>query len=77
MVVPVHSNTHILGETYTTPGAICYGDYVAKMSVAPLSNNLKALASKEIDVSEPGAYRDMVVGFFYTQGVGSQAAESR
>ncbi|MBC6613171.1 catalase family protein [Hymenobacter sp. BT507] len=68
MVVQAHPNRHILGETYTTLGAIRYGDYVAKMGVAPLSENLKALAGKEMDVSEPGAYRDMVVDFFRTQG---------
>ena len=45
-----------------------YGDYVAKISVAPLSDNLKAIAGKEMDVSEPGAYCDMVVDFFQTQG---------
>ena len=68
MVVQAHPNNHILGETYTTLGAIRYGDYVAKVSVAPLSENVKALAGKEMDVSEPGAYRDMVVDFFRTQG---------
>jgi hypothetical protein len=61
MVVQAHPNNHILGETYTTLGAIRYGNYVAKVSVAPLSDNLKAIAGKEMDVSEPGAYRDMVV----------------
>jgi len=68
MVVQAHPNNHMLGETYTTLGAVRYGDYVAKISVAPLSENLQALAGKEMDVSEPGAYRDMVVDFFRTQG---------
>ncbi|TPG60982.1 catalase family protein [Hymenobacter nivis] len=68
MVVQAHPNHHMLGETYTTLGAIRYGDYVAKISVAPLSENLKALVGKEMDVSEPGAYRDMVVDFFKSQG---------
>jgi hypothetical protein len=68
VVVQAHPNTHILGETYTTLGAIRYGDYVAKVGVAPLSDNVKALAGKEMDVQEPGAYRDMVVDFFRTQG---------
>jgi hypothetical protein len=68
MVVQAHPNNHMLGETYTTLGAVRYGDYVAKISVAPLSENLKAIAGKEMDVSEPGAYRDMVVDFFRTQG---------
>lgn len=68
MVVQAHPNNHILGETYTTLGAVRYGDYVAKISIAPLSQNLQALAGKEVEVSEPGAYRDMVVDFFRTQG---------
>jgi hypothetical protein len=68
MVVHPHPNRHILGETYTTLGAVRYGDYVAKVSVAPLSDNLKALADKDVDVSEPGAYRDLVVDFFRNQG---------
>ena len=68
MVVQAYPNNHMLGETYTTLGAIRYGDYVAKISVAPLSENLKALAGQGMDVSEPGAYRDMVVDFFKNQG---------
>ncbi|MDO7873477.1 catalase family protein [Hymenobacter sp. ASUV-10] len=68
MVVHPHPNRHILGETYTTLGALRFGDYVAKVGIAPLSDNLKAIAGKEVDVSEPGAYRDMVVEFFRTQG---------
>jgi hypothetical protein len=68
VVVQAHPNTHILGETYTTLGAIRYGDYVAKVGVAPLSENVQALAGKEVDVSEPGAYRDLVVDFFHSQG---------
>ncbi|RZK92853.1 MAG: catalase, partial [Hymenobacter sp.] len=52
MVVQAHPNNHILGETYTTLGAIRYGDYVAKISVAPLSDNVKALAGQEVDVKE-------------------------
>ena len=68
MVVQAHPNNHILGENYTTLGAIRFGDYVAKIGLAPLSDNLKAIAGKEMDVSEPGAYRDMVQDFFRTQG---------
>ena len=68
MVVQAHPNHHILGETYTTLGAIRYGDYVAKIGIVPLSENVQALAGKEMDVSEPGAYRDMVAEFFRSQG---------
>ncbi|GAB3639200.1 catalase family protein [Hymenobacter arcticus] len=68
VVVQAHPNNHILGETYTTLGAIRYGDYVAKIGLAPLSENVKVLAGKEVELKEPGAYRDMVVDFFRTQG---------
>jgi hypothetical protein len=68
MVVQAHPNNHILGETYTTLGALRYGDYVAKVGLAPLSDNVKALAGQEVDLKEPGAYRDLVVDFFRTQG---------
>jgi hypothetical protein len=68
VVVQAHPNTHILGETYTTLGALRYGDYVGKVSVAPLSDNVKALAGQEVDLKEPGAYRDLVVDLFRTQG---------
>ncbi len=68
MVVQAHPNNHALGETYTTLGAVRYGDYVAKIGVAPLSDNLKVLVGKEIGLKEPGTYRDTVVDFFRTQG---------
>ncbi|MGI4733552.1 MAG: catalase family protein [Janthinobacterium lividum] len=68
VVVSAHPNNHILGETYTTLGAIRYDNYVAKISVTPLSDNVKTLAGREVDVKEPGAYRDLVVDFFRTQG---------
>jgi hypothetical protein len=68
MVVQAHPNNHMLGKTDTTLGAVRHGNYVAKISVALLSENLKALAGKEMDVSEPGTYHDMVVDFFKTQG---------
>jgi hypothetical protein len=41
---------------------------VAKVGLAPLSDNVKALAGQEVDLKEPGAYRDLVVDFFRTQG---------
>jgi len=68
VVAQAHPNRHILGETYTTLGALRYGDYVAKIGLAPLSANIKALAGQEVELKEPGAYRDLVVEFFRTQG---------
>ncbi|MVN78317.1 catalase [Hymenobacter sp. HMF4947] len=65
---PGDPNHHLLGETYHTLGAIRYGDYVAKISAAPLSENVKALTGQTIDVQDDGTWRDLVVDFFRTQG---------
>jgi hypothetical protein len=65
---PGDQNDHLLGETYHTLGAIRYGDYVAKISLAPLSENVKALTCQKVDPQEDGTWRDLVVDFFKTQG---------
>lgn len=56
--------THILGETFFTTAALRYGDYVAKLSLAPASENLKRLTGEGIDTSNPSVLRDLVVEFF-------------
>lgn len=56
--------THILGETFFSQAAIRYGDYIAKLNAAPLSENLKALTGKGIDTGNPSILRDLVVEFF-------------
>lgn len=56
--------THILGETFFTQAAIRYGDFIAKLNVAPASENLKALTGAGIDTSNPSVLRDLVVEFF-------------
>lgn len=58
--------THILGETFFSQAAIRYGDYVAKLNVAPVSENLKALTGASIDTGNPSVLRDLVVEFFNT-----------
>ncbi|MCI1187681.1 catalase family protein [Hymenobacter sp. DH14] len=68
LVAPVHPNNNILGETYTTLGSIRFGDYVAKVGLAPLSANVQALAGQKVDITEPGGWRDLVVDFFKNQG---------
>lgn len=62
-------NNHILGETFFSMAAVRYGDYVAKLCAAPLSDNLKALTGQLID-NDGGdsALRDLVVNFFRSQG---------
>ncbi|HIK15335.1 MAG TPA: catalase family protein [Leptolyngbyaceae cyanobacterium M33_DOE_097] len=56
--------THILGETYYTTAALRYGDYIAKISAAPVSESLQPLVGKTVDTSDPSALRDRIVEFF-------------
>lgn len=57
--------THFLGETFWTTGAQRYGDYVSKLSVAPLSDSLKALTGKSINTFNPHILRDLIVDYFH------------
>ena len=63
-----HPETHILGETFHTQAPLRYGEYVAKISFAPLSANLKALTDKHLEhAGNYSALRDAVVKFFATE----------
>ncbi|MCX6602781.1 MAG: catalase family protein [Acidobacteria bacterium] len=60
---------HILGETFHTMAALRFGRYVAKVSLAPESENVKALTGQAVDIGESDSvYRDLVVAFFREQG---------
>lgn len=59
--------THILGETYYTSAAVRYGDYIAKLSVTPVSANLQPLIGKQIDTQNASVLRDLIVEFFREQ----------
>ena len=62
-----HPQTHILGETYCSVAALRYEDYVAKICIAPASENLKALLNKHLEIGDNySALRDAVVEFFGT-----------
>jgi len=62
-------NDHILGETFYSMAAIRYGDYVAKVCAAPLSDNVRALTGQPLrDDAGDSELRDLVVDFFRTQG---------
>lgn len=62
-------NNHILGETFYSMAAIRYGDYVAKVCAAPLSDNVRALTGQPLrDDAGESELRDLVVDFFRTQG---------
>jgi hypothetical protein len=57
--------THPLGDTYFTQVPFRHGDYVAKLSLAPVSPELKALTDRPVDVSgRPNALREEVIDFF-------------
>jgi hypothetical protein len=58
-------NNHILGETFHSMAALRYGDYIAKFSVAPLSDSVCALAGRHVDGTlGDDALRRLVVDFF-------------
>lgn len=59
---------HILGETFHSMGAFRYGDYVAKISAAPLSDNVRALTGQIQDIDADSKWRDILGDFFRTQG---------
>ena len=60
---------HILGETFHTMAALRFGRYVGKMSLAPESENVKALTGQAVEIGEnDSVYRDLVVDFFRLQG---------
>jgi hypothetical protein len=57
--------THILGETFYSQAAIRFGDYIAKISVAPISPELAMLVQRPLNVNGvPNGLREAVVEFF-------------
>jgi hypothetical protein len=64
-----HPETHPLGETYYSQAPILFGDYMAKVSVAPVAPSLTALKDAPVDLKDkPDGLRDAVVDYFATQG---------
>ena len=64
-----HPETNVLGETYYSQTPFLYGDYIAKLSIAPASASLKALTDAKVDLSDrPDGLRRAVMDFFTTQG---------
>ncbi len=61
-------HTHPLGETFGSTAAVRYGDYVAKIAIAPKSANLLALKDKHVGVAfHYSALRDAIAEFFKTE----------
>ncbi len=56
-----HPMTHILGETFFTQAPVRYGLYMAKLSIAPVSPDLTALADAPLDLTDhPDGLREAV-----------------
>ncbi len=62
------SNSHLLGETYYSMSAYRFGDYMAKISIAPLSENVRALSGRVVRNVGPSTFRDLVVEHFWAEG---------
>ena len=61
--------THPLGETYYTQTAFRHGDYVAKLSLLPVSPELAAMKDKPVDIAgQPNGLRGAVIDFFGDHG---------
>lgn len=61
--------SHILGDRYFSMAAIRYGDYVAKISIAPKSENVAVLHGKDMDEelikNEPESFLTTIVKNFF------------
>jgi len=61
--------THILGETFYSQVPVRFGNYIAKLAVAPVSPELTALVQAPLDVNGvPNGLREAVVNFFRDHG---------
>jgi hypothetical protein len=61
--------THILGDTFYSQVPLLWGPYMAKVSVAPVSPELRALTDAPISVNgKPNGNREAVVNFFHRTG---------
>jgi hypothetical protein len=61
--------THILGETFYSQAPVRFGDFIAKIAVAPISSELTALIQAPLNVNGvPNGLREAVVDFFRKNG---------
>src|SRR5699024_7642144 len=59
---------HVLGETYYTQGALRFGDHNDKLSLAPASDNVRAVTGEKMQVDDLSAIRDLLVDYFREAG---------
>lgn len=63
-----HPETNLLGETYFSQAPILYGMYMAKISIAPVSDALTKLKNALVDLADkPDGLREAIVDFFETE----------
>ena len=59
-----HPETQVLGQTFFTAAALRHGRFMAKLSVKPVSPDLKALTDKKVDLADrPDGLREETVAF--------------
>lgn len=64
-----HPNTHILGETFYTQAPLLHGPYMAKLSIAPATQALRALTDQHIHTGgRPDALREELSEFIAREG---------
>ncbi len=59
--------TNVLSDEYFTQGALRYGDFVAKLQIAPVSSALVAIKDRHLDLSHPDALREAANAFMADQ----------
>ncbi len=60
--------THILGDSFYSQAPLLYGDYMAKLCVSPVSDNLLALNEQAVNLhGKPDGLRMLVREFFASQ----------
>lgn len=59
-----HPFLHPLGEPYFSQVPIRYGDYIAKLSITPISHGLKALKDQKLDLQDYDGLRVVVTDYF-------------
>lgn len=65
MAVGGHPETHVLGETFYSQVPVLFGPYIAKISIAPASENLIALKNAHVNLKDnPNGLREAVIDFF-------------
>lgn len=62
-----HPETNLLGESYSTQLPLRYGSHIAKISIEPSSDNLRALTGEGLEIDHYSALRDWVVDFFKSE----------